>query len=107
MFYYSRDRKGEHPQRHLARYPGILLADAYDGYNQLYLVGRQPGPIRTRCITATTVLGAQVHDAHCTPEAQEHFKVVTRGTLLTCVVMPLERTVLMPASNFGRSSSSR
>src|ERR1700755_3570401 len=46
MFYYSRDRKGEHPQGHLARYAGILQADAYDGYNQLYLVGRQPGPIR-------------------------------------------------------------
>jgi transposase len=46
MFYYSRDRKGEHPQAHLAGYAGILQADAYDGYNQLYLAGRQPGPIR-------------------------------------------------------------
>src|SRR5437879_5149012 len=46
MFYYSRDRKGEHPQAHLARYAGILQADAYDGYNQLYLAGRNPGPIR-------------------------------------------------------------
>jgi transposase len=46
MFYYSRDRKGEHPQGHLARYVGILQADAYDGYNQLYLAGRNPGPIR-------------------------------------------------------------
>src|SRR5262249_36553746 len=46
MFYYSRDRKGEHPQAHLAGYAGILQADAYDGYNQLYLAGRHPGPIR-------------------------------------------------------------
>ena len=46
MFYYSRNRKGEHPQAHLARYAGILQADAYDGYNQLYLAGRSPGPIR-------------------------------------------------------------
>jgi hypothetical protein len=46
MFYYSRNRKGEHPQGHLARYAGILQADAYDGYNQLYLAGRQPGSIR-------------------------------------------------------------
>ena len=45
MFYYSHDRKGEHPQAHLARYAGILQADAYDGYNQLYLAGRRPGPI--------------------------------------------------------------
>ncbi|MGY4257812.1 hypothetical protein ACVI1L_004880 [Bradyrhizobium sp. USDA 4516] len=27
-------------------YTGILQADAYDGYNQLYLAGRHPGPIR-------------------------------------------------------------
>src|SRR5215468_3997176 len=46
MFYYSRNRKGEHPQAHLARYAGLLQADAYDGYNQLYLIGRHPGPIR-------------------------------------------------------------
>ena len=45
MFYYSRDRKGEHPQAHLAGYSGILQADAYDGYNKLYLPGRNPGPI--------------------------------------------------------------
>jgi transposase len=46
MFYYSRDRKGEHPQAHLAGYSGILQADAFDGYNQLYLRGRTPGPIQ-------------------------------------------------------------
>src|ERR1700759_4231388 len=46
MFYYSRDRKGEHPQAHLAGYAGILQADAYDGYNKLYLADRKPGPIR-------------------------------------------------------------
>jgi transposase len=46
MFYYSRDRRGEHPQAHLAGYAGILQADAYDGYNRLYLADRQPGPIR-------------------------------------------------------------
>ncbi len=45
IFYYSRDRRGEHPQGHLAGYAGILQADAYDGYNKLYLPGRDPGPI--------------------------------------------------------------
>jgi hypothetical protein len=46
IFYYSRDRRGEHPQAHLADYAGILQADAYDGYNRLYLPDRKPGPIR-------------------------------------------------------------
>jgi transposase len=45
MFYYSRDRGGEHPARHLAGYAGILQADAYGGYNKLYEADRQPGPI--------------------------------------------------------------
>jgi transposase len=45
IFRYSRDRKGEHPQAHLAGYTGILQADAYDGYGKLYELGRTPGPI--------------------------------------------------------------
>jgi transposase len=45
MLYYSRDRKGEHPQRHLARYSGLFQADAFDGYRALYRPDRSPGPI--------------------------------------------------------------
>jgi transposase len=45
IFYYSRDRRGEHPRRHLRTYSAILQADAYDGFNDLYLPGRKPGPI--------------------------------------------------------------
>ena len=45
VFYYSRDRAGEHPQAHLANYTGIFQADAYDGYGKLYEPGRKPGPI--------------------------------------------------------------
>jgi transposase len=45
MFYYSRDRSGEHPQAHLAYYAGILQADAFSGYKKLYEVDRKPGPI--------------------------------------------------------------
>ena len=45
VFYYSRDRAGEHPQAHLASYSGIFQADAYSGYGKLYEPGRAPGPI--------------------------------------------------------------
>ena len=45
MFYYSRDRRGEHPQEHLANYSGILQADAFGGYTKLYEHQRSPGPI--------------------------------------------------------------
>jgi transposase len=39
-FAYSPDRKGEHPEQHLQKFHGILQADAYAGFNQLYESGR-------------------------------------------------------------------
>ena len=44
-FFYSRNRGGEHPARHLAGYAGILQADAYAGFGDLYDSKRKPGPI--------------------------------------------------------------
>jgi transposase len=45
VFHYSRDRAGEHPERHLVGYAGILQADAYGGYGRLYKADRSPGPV--------------------------------------------------------------
>jgi hypothetical protein len=45
VFFYSRDRSGDHPQRHLDGYAGILQADAYAGFNRLYAADRRPGAI--------------------------------------------------------------
>ena len=45
LFYASRDRTRGHPERHLSGYAGIPQADAFDGYNRLYLPERKPGPI--------------------------------------------------------------
>ena len=44
LFYASRDRTRD-PEGHLSGYAGILQADAFDGYNRLYLPDRKPGPI--------------------------------------------------------------
>jgi transposase len=45
LYYASRDRRHEHPERHLQDFTGILQADAYSGYNGLYDPARRPGPI--------------------------------------------------------------
>jgi transposase len=57
VFFYSRNRGGEHPSRHLAGYAGILQADAGAcpragqrpdpgaGFGDLYDARRRPGPI--------------------------------------------------------------
>jgi transposase len=46
VHYYSRDRTAKHPLRHLARWSGVLQADAYSGFGQLYDAGRSPAPIQ-------------------------------------------------------------
>jgi transposase len=45
VFFYSPNRGGEHPARHLADYAGILQADAYAGFGELYDGKRKPAPI--------------------------------------------------------------
>jgi transposase len=45
LFRFSRDRRGEHPQAHLAQWSGILQADAYGGFGELYAADRNPEPI--------------------------------------------------------------
>jgi transposase len=44
-FFYSPDRGGEHPLTHLAGWAGIMQADAYAGYGELYDPARKPAPI--------------------------------------------------------------
>lgn len=44
LFYASRDRRGEHPARHLQSFAGILQADAYSGFNALFDPGRKAVP---------------------------------------------------------------
>ncbi|WP_255419214.1 IS66 family transposase [Glaciimonas sp. PCH181] len=39
-FAYTPDRKGIHPQTHLAKFAGVLQADAYAGFNAIYATGR-------------------------------------------------------------------
>jgi transposase len=45
VFFYSPDRRGEHPEQHLAGYAGLMQADAYAGFNNLYKASRRGGPI--------------------------------------------------------------
>ncbi|MBM7488189.1 hypothetical protein ACVWWI_006260 [Bradyrhizobium sp. USDA 3686] len=36
VYYASSDRRGEHPQKHLAAFAGILQADCYNGFKPLF-----------------------------------------------------------------------
>ena len=45
LYHFSTDRRKEHPTRHLAGWTGILQADAYGGYNDLYRHDHKPVPV--------------------------------------------------------------
>jgi transposase len=67
-FAYSPDRKGEHPQRHLAHFRGILQADAYAGFNKLYEDGSiQEAP----CMAHIRRKFFDLMEAHQSPVATE------------------------------------
>ena len=46
VYYYSPDRRQEHPEAHLKNWTGILQSDAYSGYNPLSNHARPGGPVR-------------------------------------------------------------
>lgn len=63
-FAYSPDRKGIHPQTHLAGFRGVLQADAYAGFNELY---RDGGIKEAACWAHAR---RKIHDVHVrTPSA--------------------------------------
>lgn len=50
LFCYSRDRKGVHPQAHLASFTGILQVDRFAGFNEMFKAGWTGKPItRANC----------------------------------------------------------
>jgi transposase len=67
-FTYSSDRKGEHPARHLQTYTGILQADGYAGFNQLYATGRI---VEAACWAHVRRKFHDLYQAHRSPIAKE------------------------------------
>jgi len=60
-FAYSPDRKGLHPQTHLSGFNGVLQADAYAGFNELYRAGH----IKEAACWAHA--RRKIHDVHARP----------------------------------------
>lgn len=59
---FSPDRKGEHPQGHLARFTGILQADAYGGFAKLYEATAPDATPRVREAACWAHLRRDFHD---------------------------------------------
>jgi transposase len=65
-YWFSPDRKGEHPQTHLENFIGILQADAYAGFRKLYERGLDGKP--------------RIREAACWAHLRRDFHDVWKGT---------------------------
>ena len=61
VYYFSPDRKGEHPRKHLKNSAGILQADAYSGFKALY-EKREDGSVQFREAACWAHLRRDFHD---------------------------------------------
>lgn len=65
-YWFSPDRKGEHPQTHLRNFIGILQADAYSGFRKLYERGADGKP--------------QIREAACWAHLRRDFHDIWKST---------------------------
>ena len=68
LFFYSADRKGEHPRAHLQDFRGVIHADGYSGFNELFAGNRIT---EAACWAHVRRKFFDVHAATGSPIAQE------------------------------------
>src|SRR5438046_1944129 len=86
LFFYSPDRKGEHPQTHLKDFRGVIHADGYAGFNELFVGGRI---VEAGCWAHVRRKFFDVHVATGSPIAKE---AVDRIAQLYAVDRTINRT---------------
>jgi len=67
-FTYTPDRKGEHPQKHLHDFTGVLQADGYTGFSKIYESGRV---LEAACWAHVRRKFVDLHELHQSPVAAE------------------------------------
>jgi transposase len=68
LFFYSPDRKGEHPKAHLKGFRGVIHADGYAGFNELFAGGFI---VEAACWAHVRRKFFDVHAATASPIAKE------------------------------------
>jgi transposase len=68
LFFYSPDRKGEHPRTHLKDFRGVIHADGYAGFNELFVGGQIA---EAACWAHVRRKFFDVHAATASPTAKE------------------------------------
>jgi hypothetical protein len=68
LFFYSPDRKGEDPRTHLKEFRGVIYADGYAGFNELFVGGKI---VEARCWADVRRKFFDVHAATASPIAKQ------------------------------------
>ena len=68
LFFYSPDRKGDHPRSHLKEFGGVVHADGYAGFNELFAGNRI---VEAACWAHARRKFFDVHAANGSPIAKE------------------------------------
>ena len=79
IYYYSPDRKGEHPVAHLDRFRGQLHADGYAGFNALYAATSPNEPAKVQevaCMAHVRRKFFDIHAATASPIAGEAIRQI-------------------------------
>ena len=105
LYYASRDRRHEHPVRHLQAFTGILQADAYGGYNELYDPSRAQGRLRRRCAgpmpggsSSNWPTSPPMHGAARTRRRSRRSRWRRSGASTRCSISSAASTALAPKS---------
>jgi transposase len=77
-YLFSPNRKGEHPQSHLAGFSGILQADAYTGFRQLYEPDPMTGEQRIREASCWAHLRRDFHDEWTSSKSPIALEAISR-----------------------------
>ena len=108
VFHFSPDRRGEHPQAHLANWTGVLQADAYGGYGKLYGGERKPAPIiEAACWAHARRKFFELADIEGAARQRAQKKVAVIAPLALEAVRRMDELFAIEREANGRSASER
>ncbi|RYC28731.1 IS66 family transposase [Lichenibacterium minor] len=108
VFHFSPDRRGEHPQAHLANWTGVLQADAYGGYGRLYGGERKPAPIiEAACWAHARRKFFELADIEGAARQRAQKKVAVIAPLALEAVRRMDELFAIEREANGRSASER
>ena len=108
LFHFSPDRRGEHPQAHLANWIGVLQADAYGGYGKLYGGERKPAPIiEAACWAHARRKFFELADIEGAARQRAHKKVAVIAPLALEAVRRMDELFAIEREVSGRPAAER